>query len=315
MKNQKNKEITVGIVTFIALALLFLGISLGKGYKVTSEDRLLKIRFPNSGGVQVSEPVVVNGVKRGSIINVKNDNSSVLITVMLDNYNDIKSDANAKITLLEITGGKKIEINPGVESQKFNIQNEMTGFTPPDIAQLVTLVGEVSGDAVMLVRRLDTIAASATDLLADGEVLKDIRLTAKNAAELSANLNNFLDNNYTKLDNSISNLNLLTESLRKAVDKHEPTVANILGDIDTALDDVKILLKNVDTTIAGANDLIANVNTIAVDLRNGSGFASKLLYDKELMNKLDSAFINLSILLEQVNNHGVNVNVRLGTRP
>jgi len=50
MENQKNKEIIVGIVSFLAIALLFIGIILGKGMKVSTNDKLLKIRFPNSGG-------------------------------------------------------------------------------------------------------------------------------------------------------------------------------------------------------------------------------------------------------------------------
>lgn len=315
MKNQRNKEITVGIVSFLALALLFLGITLGKGYKVTSEDKLLKIRFPNSGGLQVSEPVVVNGVKRGSVISVKNDNSTVIVTVMLDNYNDIKSDATAKITLLEITGGKKVEINPGQAGSKFSLQNEMSGHTPPDIAELITLVGEVSGDAVNLVRRLDTIATAATDLLADGKVINDIRNAAHNASEMTGNLNNFLDNNYSKLNNAITNLNDLAANLKKAVDKHEPTIAKILDDIDVTLADARDLVASIDSAVGDANRLVNNVNQITEDIKSGDGFVSKLLYDKELNNRLDSTFNNLSILLDKINNHGVNVNVRLGSRP
>jgi len=315
MNNQRNKEITVGIVTFLALAMLFLGISLGKGFKVTSEDRLLKIRFPNSGGLQVSEPVVVNGVKRGTVISVKNDKSSVIATVMLDNYNDIKSDAQAKIMLLEITGGKKVEIHPGESDKKFDIKTEMTGITPADLSELVALIGEVSGDAVSLVRRLDTIAASGTALLADGKVIEEIRLITSNASEISVNLNKFINDNYAKLENSIRNLNDLSASLKIAVDKHEPTVGRILNDIELTLNDTRKLVSNIDSTIANANELVANVNGLTNDLRHGDGFATKLLFDKELNNRLDSTFSNLSYLLDMIKNHGVNVNLRLGTRP
>lgn len=315
MENQRSKEIAVGIIFFIAVGLLFLGISLGKSFKVTSEDKLLKIRFPNSSGLQVSEPVVVNGVKRGTVISVKNDNSSVLVSVSLDDYKDIKSDASAKITLLEITGGKKIEINPGTTASTFNLKTEMKGTTPADLSELVALVGEVSGDAVALVRRLDTIAASATELLADGQVVSDIKQTLHNANQLSGNLNSFLDDNYAKLENSINNLNILASNLNKAVDKHEPTVGRILEDIENTLKEARKLVSNIDSTVVGANNLVGNVNQLTEDLRHGDGFASKLLFDKSLNQRLDSTFTNLSILLDMITNHGVNVNVRLGTRP
>lgn len=315
MEKQRSQEITVGIVAFVAIGLLFLGISLGKGLKVTSEDQLLKIRFPTSSGLQVSEPVVVNGVKRGTVISVKNDKSSVLVSVLLDNYDDIKSDASAKITLLEITGGKKIEISPGEMPKKFELKNEMIGITPPDLAELVALVGEVSGDAVSLVRRLDTIASSATDLLADGKVVEDVKQTLHNANQISGNLNKFVDDNYEKLESSINNLNQLAASLRKAVDKHEPTVERILGELEITLKDARGLMSNIDSTVSDANALVTNVNQITSDLRNGDGFATKLLFDKNLNERLDSTFTNLSFLLDMIKNHGVNVNVRLGSRP
>lgn len=315
MEQQRKKEITVGIVSLTSLALLFLGIMLGKGIKVAPEDSLLKIRFPNSGGIQVTEPVVVNGVKRGSVMSVKNDEGTVLVSVLLDNYDDIKTDGTAKITLLEITGGKKIEIHPGISKTKFSLTNVMVGQTPPDISELVTLVGEVSGDAVSLVRRLDTIAASATELLADGQVMGDIKKTVKNASEISGSLNIFIQDNYTKLERAITNLNDLTDKLKVAVDKHEPTIGRILADIEIVLKDSKSLIINIDSTVSGANNLVNNVNNMTNDLRNGDGFATKILFDKALSNKLDSTFTNLAEFLEIIKQHGVNVNLRLGSRP
>jgi phospholipid/cholesterol/gamma-HCH transport system substrate-binding protein len=315
MENQRNKEIIVGLVSIVAIAIFFIGISLGKGFKVASDDKLLKIRFPNSGGLQVSEPVVVNGVKRGTVTSVKNISGEVLVAVMLDNYDDIKTDATAKITLLEITGGKKIEIDPGKSGSKFVLSKEMIGTTPPDLAKLVTLVGEVSGDAVSLVRRLDTIASSATDLLADGKVVEDIKITARNAAELTGDLNTFLNENSAKLENTIQNLNDLVRNLKTAVDKHEPTIGRILNDIEFTINDAQKLIVNIDSTVSGANNLVENVNKLTNDLRYGDGFVSKILYDKDLNNRLDSTFTNLADLLILIKNHGINVNVRLGSRP
>jgi phospholipid/cholesterol/gamma-HCH transport system substrate-binding protein len=315
MENQRNKEIIVGLVSIVAIAIFFIGISLGKGFKVASDDKLLKIRFPNSGGLQVSEPVVVNGVKRGTVTSVKNISGEVLVAVMLDNYDDIKTDATAKITLLEITGGKKIEIDPGKSGSKFVLSKEMIGTTPPDLAKLVTLVGEVSGDAVSLVRRLDTIASSATDLLADGKVVEDIKITARNAAELTGDLNKFLNENSAKLENTIQNLNDLVRNLKTAVDKHEPTIGRILNDIEFTINDAQKLIVNIDSTVSGANNLVENVNKLTNDLRYGDGFVSKILYDKDLNNRLDSTFTNLADLLILIKNHGINVNVRLGSRP
>lgn len=109
MRNNRSREIQVGAVSLLAIILLILGFTYGKNLSISPKANLIKIRFPNSAGVQIAEPVVVNGVKRGLVRDVRNDAGSVLILVELNKMDDIRSDASAKITLLEITGGKKLK--------------------------------------------------------------------------------------------------------------------------------------------------------------------------------------------------------------
>ena len=113
MKSNKNLELKVGLLSIAAIILLVVGITLVKGISVSISQNVIRLRFEQSAGIQESAPVTINGVKRGSVTKVENDNGSVLISANLSDISDIKEDAFAKITMLEITGGKKIEIFPG----------------------------------------------------------------------------------------------------------------------------------------------------------------------------------------------------------
>lgn len=167
MNNQKKNELKVGLVSIAAIILLIIGITLGRGFSVSVSNQTIKFRFPNSGGIQLTSPVVINGVKRGSVSYIKNDKGSVLIEASIDDISDLHDDATAKITILEITGGKKIEINPGNASKNFDINKEIPGVTAADLSDLVTLGGEMVYDMKFLLKKLDTVSTTLTRMLRD----------------------------------------------------------------------------------------------------------------------------------------------------
>lgn len=315
MKNNRSKEIQVGIVSIIAVLLLILGFSLGKNVSMTPKSNLVKIRFPNSAGIQIAEPVVVNGVKRGTVREVRNDQGSVLIFVELAKSDDIMSDATAKITLLEITGGKKIEISPGTSGKRFDITKEMLGKTPPDLSELVSIIGDVSSDAASLIRNLDTISLNISGITSDEKFVNGVKNTISNAEELTTNLNEFFINNKSSLQKSLNDINYLTAELKRAVETNSPKIDMIVDDLQLTINDARGFLAGADSAMIDARGLIDNLNQIAKEIRSGEGFVSKIIYDKELANQLDSTIKNLSIFLDLVKQHGVNVNLRLGTRP
>lgn len=315
MNSKKKNELKVGIVALLAIVIFVIGVSLGKGVSVSVSDQKVKFRFDNSGGITEGSPIVVNGVRRGTVKSVANDNGSVLITADMNNISDIKSDAIARITILEITGGKKIELDPGTASANFNLKNEIPGRATADIADLVAILGEVSGNAASLVRNLDTLAIALNTMMADGKLATDVAVIADNTAELTANLNNLMKDNYTLLQNSINNLNSLLAGLKRTFDKHEPNVDKLIAELDQALSGANSLLGKIEKTIEKADQAVADLKDITGEVKLGSGLANRLIYDKSLASSMDSTLKALGILVNKINDHGVNVNVRLGTRP
>ena len=92
MKDTRSIEIKVGLVSILAVILFIIGITLGRGLYVSVNPVTVKIRFPNSGNIQISAPVFVNGVKRGAVASVRNDNGSVLVTADLDNVREFRRE-------------------------------------------------------------------------------------------------------------------------------------------------------------------------------------------------------------------------------
>lgn len=314
MQVTKSTEVKVGIVSVLSLIILIVGIVLVKGVSVSNENEI-KLRFLNSGGIKPSSPVVVNGVRRGTVKEIKSENNTVLIIATLDNIDDLKEDVSAKISILEITGGKKIEIMTGKSNVAFNGKNEIPGITSKDIGDLVGLVGDMSGDVVSLVRQLDSIATNINALLNDTIMIGNLKTTLSNTKDLTSNLNTFIIQNKSELTNTIQNLNILAKDLKVAVQKNEPKVSKLLDSIDVTVNKANKLISNLDLVSEDANKLITNVNTIVNDIKSNKSILNKIAYDKQFANDLDSAVNSISKLVDFINQNGVNVNVRLGTRP
>lgn len=315
MDKQRSAEIKVGIVTIVGIALLIVGVLLGKGFSFSVSPNTLRMNFPNSGGIEAGAPVFVNGVKRGAVTIVENTEKGVIVSAELDNIADIKKDASARILMLELTGGKKIEIVPGTSGAAITNADIIEGIASADATQLIADVGDVATDAKRLVRRLDTISGQLTAILGDTVFIGNVKGSAEKANALLASLNQFYDQNSGTLQATINQLKNLTDDVRNAVNNNEPAVRKLISKLDATTTDAQNLINNTNNSIVKVDELLADIRGIVQDIKKGEGLVSKVIYDKKTAQRLDSVLNSLGTFVDQVKEHGLNTNVRLGTRP
>jgi phospholipid/cholesterol/gamma-HCH transport system substrate-binding protein len=312
MDKTRNAEIRVGIVSIIGLLVLIGGIYLGKGIVITPAAKMLEIRLPSSGGLESGAPVVINGVKRGAVTRVRPDNGSVLVDAGIDDYSDLKEDASAVVTILEITGGKKVEILPGSSEKPLNPDKEMRGRVAADISGLITQVGDVSGDLVMLLRRLDTISASITQLLADGTLSANIKSMTADGAVLVRDAREWMHTNRQDLTASVRDIRVTIADLKDAVKKNEPKISSVLDKLDRSLSDLEGTISKADRTVIDVDSLVLNINTIVNEIRTNGGLIHSIVYDTTFKRRFDSLVYNLRVFVNESRKNGVNVNVGIG---
>lgn len=315
MKDLKKVEIKVGIVSVVGTILLIVGIILGRGYKVSMSAQTIYLRFPNSAGLQVSSPVVVNGVKRGVVSSVTNDKGSVLVTATVDNTDDFRRDTRARITILEITGGKKVEIFPGTSDEPFDPMREIPGETSADFSDLVTYLGEISIKGKHLLSQLDTTLSSANKLVGDRHFIQQTRQAIDNVSEALRITRQIMELNQSNINQTLKNLRELTTTLKKDYSKYEPQLDTLVRQLNDVSGKTSNLLDNARGSISMLDSALSQINGLLDEIRRGEGLASRLVYDKSLFIRLDTTLTNLSELISLIRYHGVNVNLRLGTRP
>jgi len=98
---KKNKvELIVGGTIFIALFILIAGVLWLKGALVMNKMVQYSVLFPNVGTLQPGDPVVVNGVRKGSVSTIDLKGARVAVTINLDK--DVALTDASKVTVQNI---------------------------------------------------------------------------------------------------------------------------------------------------------------------------------------------------------------------
>ncbi len=310
-----STEVKVGAVTLASLILLIAGVIIGKGILARTGFTTITMLSPSSGGVEIASPVLVNGVKRGAVTTVQPVSGGVAITASIDNISDLKSDAVARIMILEITGGRKIEIAPGTSAKALVERDTIRGIYTGDIADLIAIIGEVGPDLKNIVRKLDTIANAGTALLADGKFVGDTRKALKNLAEVAESANTLVERNKGNIQAIANDLTDITKELRATVKTNTPKVDKLVAQLDSTLTEARKLITTGDKAVKNVDGLVKNVDDFILDAKNKDNLIHKFVYDAEFNRRLDSTIARLQVFLDNLPRDGINVNVRLGSRP
>jgi phospholipid/cholesterol/gamma-HCH transport system substrate-binding protein len=308
----RSTEIRVGIVSILSIALLIGGIMLGKGVSFDPSRKQITIRAESSGGVESGSPIVVNGVKRGQVTSVVNQNGTVLISAEIDDVSDLHADATARVMILEITGGKKIEIIPGTPGKSFDASKEIPGTISADLSQLVATLGDVSGNAVSIVRRLDSLSGTLTELTRDGQLVSDVKTISSEGAVFVKDLRSWFAANKDPLGQSIRDLRAIASQLRTSIDRNEPKVSRLIDRLDATLTSIDGTLVRADKALGGADTLIRRIDSVMIEVRSNKGLINAMVYDVKFAERFDSTLYWIRAILQDARNKGVNVNVGLG---
>lgn len=313
MQSSKSNEIKTGIVSLLALVILVVSINY-VNKRSGDKDFEVKFLFDRSVGIKPSAPIYVNGVERGSINSIENYNGQALITGSLDNIDDLKEDANASILVLELTGGKKIEINPGDSNNNFTGEF-IPGENISDLSELVEKLTLIADDAGDLVNRLDTLGSSVNNIISDTSFVNNLKSAVSEGNQLIYNANQLITGNYDKINVMIADLKSISSTLKTSIDKNEPKISTIITKLDNTLNSADSLFNNANTIALNTDQLISRINNIVNDIKSNNSTMNKIIYDEEFATRLDSAVVNLSELVKFIEQYGVNVNLRIGTRP
>ena len=167
MTNEERTNVKVGLTVLVGVALLIFGIAWAKQWHVGEHEEIVSAIFPTAGGLEKGDPVLMSGLKRGTVRTVEPNGTGAIVTMTLDVPADLRKDAHASISMLELMSGKKVELWPGVSPEKLSKGTIIPGNFSGDISSLVAMLTSFSGNFESIVGQADTLLTSLNDIIRD----------------------------------------------------------------------------------------------------------------------------------------------------
>ncbi|MDZ7289944.1 MAG: MlaD family protein [candidate division KSB1 bacterium] len=276
--DKKNVEFKVGLVVIVGLFVLLFGILWGKNYRLAANQYRLSFLFEHTGGLQVNDPVTVNGVKKGQVAAIKLDKGLVRVEVLLDRDVQLFSSLRAYITAVELMGGKKVEIIPGTSGTLLNLDTLRTpllGTQTAGIPEMMVALSQIAGRSNRLMERLDSTITLAAGFLDDATVRQPLVTTLNDLQVSAAALKQFLQSNQMGMQQTVTNLESASSHLRGIVDRRSPQI------------DSTLLIFS--RTAQKLESFTVLLDEISLRLQMRQGNLSKLIYDEETYTRLNAA--------------------------
>ncbi len=304
MQAEKNTDLKVGLTVIIGLALLLLGIGMAKGWHLGGVHNILHVRFVDAGGIATDDPVFIRGINHGKVTEIISaPNKDVEVTMDIDQTEILHKDATARILMLEVMSGKKVEIDEGTFGTFDAAKDTLMGTYPGDISTLVAVLNSISGSLPAITKNVDSVLRNLTDFFGNGKFKEKAYSALDDADHTLKDLRAVLLENRGALKRTIDQADVLTRELNS-------TIVSMRPGAQLLLDSMRVFVRKASTTLSGADALLASLNEMMAEAKDKKSLLYRLTSDKEMANKLDSLLTNGHKLIEQIRLQGVDANIR-----
>lgn len=285
MKSAFKKELTIGALVIVALAVLFFGIDFLKGVNVFKAANYYYVEYTDVEGLAISAPVNLNGFKVGQVreISYEYDNPGhVKVELSLDKQLQLPKGTQAVLSA-DILGTATITLKPGTSAEKCKVGDMLEGVTDKG---LMAGVGNMMPSIEGIFPKIDTLLTNLNAITADPALTASVK----------------------RLDDITGNLELTTRRLSALMASLPAVVGdvkNITSNIDSISGDVAVLSSQlrdlpVDSLTADLAATVANLHALSEELKNPDGSLGLLMRDPALYQNLNSTVSSLDSLFVDI---------------
>lgn len=297
MKQQRKLEIKVGATVIAGVLILIVGFAIFKEWSPLTAQEQIMMRFPNSAGLQSGDQVALNGVNIGKVASVTLDESTVLVTANIAAGTRILEGAVPTIQMLELMGGKKIEITQGEGKKTIPLDHVISGSVDPDIAGALHLIGDLEGNVRSLGENANELILNANSIIGDKEFIASMKEAAINLRDLTIEARSILAENR-------SNISGLAENMNSLVKRVDTLLVEIKPRLTATMD-------GTDNTLASADSLLVTIQQLVQDIRTGNGIISRALYDTSMTAMTERLVSKVDSVLQIIINDDMKIRIRL----
>ena len=301
MKDQSKTEIKVGIMVVVGTLLFLWILGWAKNFSFSANQKYIEIKFPTVAGLEIGDPVTVNGVRKGSVEDFKIESDDVIVRAKLDPDVELKSDATFAISMLDLMGGKKINIWPGKSSETIDYNIIQKGRFNSDIPYVMSMFGKMQEDLNDIIKDVKVTLSSMNNYLTDQQLNANIKTSVSNLKDLTSGLKELINQNKEDIRQITSNTVSITNDAKELLQNNKESIENSLAELQTVL--------------RKSDSLLTKINLFTDETVNRKNNLGKLVYDEELFNNLNGTLKDVKeltqILMQQLKGEGINVDAKI----
>ena len=199
--------------------------------------------------------------------------------------------------VLDLMGGKKVEIDPGTSLDPINYSNIQNGIFLGDISTTMSMLGSVQGDLVEVIYEVKKTLKSMNILLGDDNFTEKMNQSVNSLNRLINKTDKLISDNNETIGELLKNSNKLVKTSNDLISENKTEIKDAVNNINN-------LVKNTDSLVLKLDDFVNEVKSKENNL-------GKVIYDEEFISDLKVTLNQLKelsdVVLQQLKGKGFKV--------
>lgn len=264
-----NVETKVGMFVIIGFIMVALTAAIFGNLELSSkEGKNIYFRLDDATGIRNGTPIMYKGLKVGEVKDVMMKDNQILTRVNIYHEYDIPDNVRFNVKQSGFVGQKfvELEVDHNVKSQ-------------------ATLQNNYEYDGRQSTANLDAVMVKLNDVATEMEIL------LKSFNEVITT-----DKSKNALQDSISNLKDITDSVKNIVSSNEQNIQDVILNAKNMTSMIEQLISNNEKNL---NTSLNNISEISQTLKNFTASVDKLLINNH--DNIDGSLKNLKEITDKVN--------------
>ena len=295
-----TNEAKVGLFAIIAFVIIgFLTFKLGDFslFRSTGGDSYL-VRMDTAGLLEANADVLVSGVIKGEVSEIKLNKGLVEIKVIVEKDAYIRIDSEVQIKSRGLMGEAYLEFTP-VSRNAPLAQNGYVfeGFSVKSMSDLQDSMGSLVDKLSSIGDDIKAVTSNLRGVLGtpDGEL--KIHNIVDNVERLTHNLDQMIIENRENLKSTIDNASNIVGNINKTIpnllEKFERLISDLNSIIADNRDNISGSMSNIKKITDKAQNAIDSINSITEKIDKGQGTIGKLINDDKIHENLDTTLTEI----------------------
>ncbi len=300
----RYKQIVIGASFILAIALFIWGYNFLKGNDIFNKQTIYYARYHEVSGLEISNPVVINGMRIGQVSRMKFDpNMSGDIIVELWVYSNfpIPENSIARIFSSDIMGSKAVDIKLGNSSNLAKDSDTLATSIEASLMEEVNAqVQPIKAKAENLLASIDTLVTAFQTIFNESarknlsESFDNLNQSFSNIQSATSNLDTLMLTEGDRVASILKNIDSLTRTLSNNREKF----ASIIGNFELISD--SLAKADIPGTFNRANNTLDELDLILAKINAGEGTIGMLMHNDTLYMELNKSAEELNLLLKDI---------------